>query len=121
MTTIRCSCCIVGGGPAGLVLGYLLARAGISVCVLEKHGSFIDDFRGDMIHPATMELMKELDLLNEFLKLPQQRTTQFKVDIDGRQVEMADFFALRVTCPYIAFMPQKDLPLRKTVWWVLSV
>lgn len=108
MTVERCKCCIVGGGPAGLVLGYLLARAGVSVVVLEKHADFIDDFRGDMIHPATMEMLLELDLLDEFLTLPHQRTSQFKVDIAGRKIELADFFSLSAACPFIAFLPQRS-------------
>ena len=66
-------CCIAGGGPAGMMLGYLLARAGVEVVVLEKHGDFLRDFRGDTIHPSTLEVMHELGLLDEFLKLPHQK------------------------------------------------
>ena len=69
----QATCCIAGGGPAGLMLGYLLARAGVEVIVLEKHGDFLRDFRGDTIHPSTLEVMHELGLLDEFLKLPHQR------------------------------------------------
>jgi 2-polyprenyl-6-methoxyphenol hydroxylase-like FAD-dependent oxidoreductase len=68
MTKLRSGCCIVGGGPAGMMLGYLLARAGIEVLVLEKHADFLRDFRGDTVHPSTLEVMHELDLLDEFLK-----------------------------------------------------
>jgi 2-polyprenyl-6-methoxyphenol hydroxylase-like FAD-dependent oxidoreductase len=70
---ISVRCCIAGGGPAGMMLGYLLARAGVKVLVLEKHGDFLRDFRGDTIHPSTLEVMHELGLLDEFLKLPHQR------------------------------------------------
>ena len=70
MMQIKTTCCITGGGPAGITLGYLLARAGVSVVVLEKHADFLRDFRGDTIHPSTLEMMHELGLLEEFLKLP---------------------------------------------------
>ena len=70
---ISVRCCIAGGGPAGMMLGYLLARAGVKVLVLEKHGDFLRDFRGDTIHPSTLEVMHELGLLDEFLKLPHQK------------------------------------------------
>ena len=70
---ISVRCCIAGGGPASMMLGYLLARAGVKVLVLEKHGDFLRDFRGDTIHPSTLEVMHELGLLDEFLKLPHQK------------------------------------------------
>jgi 2-polyprenyl-6-methoxyphenol hydroxylase-like FAD-dependent oxidoreductase len=70
---ISVRCCIAGGGPAGMMLGYLLARAGVKVLVLEKHGDFLRDFPGDTIHPSTLEVMHELGLLDEFLKLPHQK------------------------------------------------
>ena len=70
---ISVRCCIAGGGPAGMMLGYLLARAGVEVLVLEKHSDFLRDFRGDTIHPSTLEAMHELGLLDEFLKLPDQK------------------------------------------------
>ena len=73
MNDISVSCCVVGGGPAGMMVGYLLARAGIPVAVLEKHGDFLRDFPGDTIHPSTLEVMHELGLLDEFLKLPHQK------------------------------------------------
>jgi 2-polyprenyl-6-methoxyphenol hydroxylase-like FAD-dependent oxidoreductase len=75
-TTIKTGCCIVGGGPAGMMLGFLLARAGVEVTVLEKHADFLRDFRGDTIHPSTLELMHELGLLEEFLKRPHQELRQ---------------------------------------------
>ena len=71
--SIKTTCCIAGGGPAGMMLGFLLARAGIAVTVLEKHADFLRDFRGDTIHPSTLELMHELGVLEEFLKLPHTR------------------------------------------------
>jgi 2-polyprenyl-6-methoxyphenol hydroxylase-like FAD-dependent oxidoreductase len=74
-------CCIVGGGPAGMMLGFLLARAGIDVLVLEKHADFLRDFRGDTIHPSTLEFMHEIGLLDEFLKLPHQRLEEASAQI----------------------------------------
>ena len=73
---VETTCCIAGGGPAGMVLGFLLARAGVEVVVLEKHGDFLRDFRGDTIHPSTLEVMHELGLLDEFLKRPHQEARQ---------------------------------------------
>lgn len=99
-------CCIVGGGPAGLMLGYLLARAGVSVTVLEKHDDFLRDFRGDTIHPSTLELMHQLGLLDELLALPHQRAETLWAEIAGRNVMLADFSRLPTRCKFIAFMPQ---------------
>ena len=76
MTTVATTCCIVGGGPAGMMLGFLLARAGVDVTVLEKHKDFLRDFRGDTVHPSTLEIMHELGLLDEFLKLPHSEVQQ---------------------------------------------
>ncbi len=73
--TLESTCCIVGGGPAGMMLGYLLARAGVDVTVLEKHADFFRDFRGDTVHPSTLEVMHELGLLEDFLKIPHQQLT----------------------------------------------
>src|SRR5438445_211092 len=88
---IRARCVVVGGGPAGMLTGYLLARAGVDVVVLEKHGDFNRDFRGDTIHPSTLELMHELGLLDEFLKLPHQEVPQLKGIFNGHLVPMTDF------------------------------
>lgn len=106
ITNVRC--CIAGGGPAGIMLGYLLARAGVSVAVLEKYHDFFRDFRGDTIHPSTMEIMKELGLLDAFLKLPHQKTVQMQGQIGDETVILADFSKLKTVCPFIAFMPQWD-------------
>jgi 2-polyprenyl-6-methoxyphenol hydroxylase-like FAD-dependent oxidoreductase len=101
-------CVIVGGGPAGMMTGYLLARAGIDVVVLEKHADFNRDFRGDTIHPSTLELMHELGLLDEFLKLPHQKLRQIRGNFNGHLVPIADFSRLPTHCKFIAFMPQWD-------------
>ncbi len=101
-------CCICGGGPAGIMLGYLLARAGIEIIVLEKHEDFFRDFRGDTIHPSTLELMHELGLLDDFIKIPHQSLDNLEMNFQGQTVRMADFSHLPVTAKYIAFMPQWD-------------
>ncbi len=101
-------CCIVGGGPAGMMLGFLLARVGIDVIVLEKHGDFFRDFRGDTIHPSTLELVYELGLLDDFLKLPHHEATAIEGWIGKEKVTVADFSHLPTHCKFIAFMPQWD-------------
>ena len=101
-------CLIVGGGPAGMMAGYLLARAGVQVAVLEKHADFIRDFRGDTIHPSTLELMHELGLLDEFLKRPHQEVRELRGVVNGQVVPIADFTRLPTRCKFIAFMPQWD-------------
>ena len=88
--TIHTTCCIAGGGPAGMMLGFLLARAGVAVVVVEKHKDFLRDFRGDTIHPSTLELMYELGLLEEFLKLPHQKVQQVGIQIGDDQVTIGD-------------------------------
>lgn len=103
------TCCIVGGGPAGTMLGLLLARAGIPVAVLEKHKDFNRDFRGDTIHPATLELMHQLGLLDALLKLPYQRVDHVSALIGGQSYPLGDFTHLPVHAPFIALMPQWDL------------
>jgi len=105
---IRTRCVIVGGGPAGMMAGYLLARGGVDVAVLEKHTDFNRDFRGDTIHPSTLELMHELGLLEEFLKLPHQEFSQLRGIFNGHLAGMADFSRLPTHCKFIGFMPQWD-------------
>ena len=107
-TEVRVRCCIAGGGPAGMMLGLLLARAGVGVMVLEKHPDFLRDFRGDTIHPATLEIMHELGLLEDFLRLPHQEVRTLGGQIGEEFVELADFTHLPTQCRFIALMPQWD-------------
>ncbi len=105
---ITTRCCIAGGGPAGMMLGYLLARAGIDVIVLEKHADFLRDFRGDTIHPSTLELMYELGVLDEFLKRPHQELRHLTGLIGDTAITIADFSHLPTHCRFAALMPQWD-------------
>lgn len=105
---IHTRCCIAGGGPAGMMLGYLLARAGIDTVILEKHADFLRDFRGDTIHPSTLEVMHELGLLDEFLKRPHDQMRQVDGQVGDERLTMADFTHLPTRCKFIAFMPQWD-------------
>ena len=102
------SCCVVGGGPAGMMLGYLLARAGVDVMVLEKHADFFRDFRGDTIHSSTLDLMSELGVLDEFLRLPHTRASQLGVVIGEKTFNLLDFRHLPTRCKFMAMMPQWD-------------
>ena len=106
--SIKTRCCIVGGGPAGMMLGYLLGRAGIAAVVLEKHADFFRDFRGDTVHPSTLQVMDELGLIDGFLKLPHQQLQKMDGLFAGESVRIADLSRLPVKYPYIAFMPQWD-------------
>ena len=110
MTTgaITTQCAIAGGGPAGMMLGFLLARAGIDVVVLEKHADFLRDFRGDTIHPSTLEIMYELGILDDFLKRPHQEVRTLAGQIGDERVTLADFSHLPTHCRFIALMPQWD-------------
>jgi 2-polyprenyl-6-methoxyphenol hydroxylase-like FAD-dependent oxidoreductase len=101
-------CCVVGGGPAGMMLGFLLARAGVDVVVLEKHADFLRDFRGDTIHPSTLEVMNELGLLEEFLRRPHQELDHIDARFGDVQVTIGDFSHLPTRCKFLAFMPQWD-------------
>src|SRR5215831_12050373 len=108
MNVIRTTCCIAGGGPAGMMLGFLLARAGVPVVVLEKHEDFLRDFRGDTVHPSTLEVMDELGLLEEFLKLPHSTVRQVSLQIGDDHLTVGDFEHLPAHCKFIALMPQWD-------------
>ncbi len=101
-------CCVVGGGPAGMMLGLLVARAGIDVLVLEKHADFLRDFRGDTIHPSTLELMHELGVLDELLTLPHQEVRELRAQFGQLSVPIADFTHLPTRCRFLVFMPQWD-------------
>jgi 2-polyprenyl-6-methoxyphenol hydroxylase-like FAD-dependent oxidoreductase len=105
-TAVRC--CIAGGGPAGMMLGLLLARAGVKVTVLEKHADFFRDFRGDTIHPSTLEVVHELGLLDDFLKRPHQELRELRGWIGDEMIPVADFTHLPTQCKFIALMPQWD-------------
>jgi 2-polyprenyl-6-methoxyphenol hydroxylase-like FAD-dependent oxidoreductase len=104
--TLRVRACVVGGGPAGMMLGLLLGRAGVDVVVLEKHADFLRDFRGDTIHPSTLDVMDELGMLDEFLKQPHQRVTRLSGQLGEATVTVADFTHLPTRCKFLAFMPQ---------------
>jgi 2-polyprenyl-6-methoxyphenol hydroxylase-like FAD-dependent oxidoreductase len=106
--SLKVRCCIVGGGPAGMMLGYLLGRAGVDVVVLEKHADFFRDFRGDTVHPSTLQVMDELGLIDAFLKLPHQELQKMDGMFGGTSVRIADLSRLNVKHPFIAFMPQWD-------------
>jgi 2-polyprenyl-6-methoxyphenol hydroxylase-like FAD-dependent oxidoreductase len=108
MATLAARCCIAGGGPAGMMLGVLLARAGVDVVVLEKHADFLRDFRGDTIHPSTLEIVHELGALDEFLTLPHQRVSELVAQVGNVALPVADFSHLPVRCGFVAFMPQWD-------------
>src|SRR6516165_4388797 len=101
-------CCIAGGGPAGMMLGFLLARAGIAVLVLEKHADFLRDFRGDTIHPSTLEIMHELGILEEFLQRPHQEVRTLGAQVGDVFLQIADFEHLPTHCRFVALMPQWD-------------
>src|ERR1700756_2075180 len=105
---ITTRCCIAGGGPAGMMLGFLLARAGIDVVVLEKHRDFLRDFRGDTIHPSTLELMHELGLLERFLKLPHSEICHLRIEIGKEKFNIGDFSQVSTHCKFLGLMPQWD-------------
>src|ERR1700735_3019768 len=101
-------CCIVGGGPAGMMLGYLLGRAGIGTLGVGKHADFCRDFRGDTVHPSTLQVMDELGLADGFLKLPHQQLQKMDGNFGGESIRIADLGRLKIKYPFIAFMPQWD-------------
>jgi 2-polyprenyl-6-methoxyphenol hydroxylase-like FAD-dependent oxidoreductase len=110
MTTveIRTKCCVAGGGPAGIMLGFLLARAGVDVVVLEKHADFLRDFRGDTVHPSTLRVLKDLGLLEDFLKLPHRKIHELEALIGDTPEKVANFSGLPSDCDFVAMMPQWD-------------
>src|SRR5580698_10168200 len=108
MQQISTTCVIAGGGPAGMMLGYLLARAGVDVTVLEKHQDFLRDFRGDTVHPSTLQVMQELGILDESLKLPHTKIRHAGLDIGDRHFQIGDFSRLPTAGKFIALMPQWD-------------
>jgi 2-polyprenyl-6-methoxyphenol hydroxylase-like FAD-dependent oxidoreductase len=106
--SFQVQCCIAGGGPAGMMLGYLLGRAGVRTVVLEKHADFLRDFRGDTVHPSTLMIMQELGLLDDFLKLPHSKIRAFAVEIGNARLKVAEFARVPTPCQFIALMPQWD-------------
>jgi 2-polyprenyl-6-methoxyphenol hydroxylase-like FAD-dependent oxidoreductase len=108
VSALSTGCCIAGGGPAGMMLGYLLARAGVDVIVLEKHADFLRDFRGDTIHPSTLEVMCQLGLLDEFLRRPHQELRRLSAQIGDDVIHAADFSRLSIQTKFMALMPQWD-------------
>jgi 2-polyprenyl-6-methoxyphenol hydroxylase-like FAD-dependent oxidoreductase len=108
LEVLETGCCVVGGGPAGIMLGYLLARKGVQVAVLEKHQDFFRDFRGDTVHPSTLEVLNELGLLEEFLDLPHEKVESLGVIVGDSLFDVVDFRHVPVTCKFVALMPQWD-------------
>ena len=106
MDTVAVRCCIAGGGPAGMMMGLLFARAGVEVLVLEKHADFLRDFRRDTIHPSTLEAMHELGFLEALLELPHQKAHRVNGQFGALALTVADFGYLQTRCPFIVFMPQ---------------
>ena len=105
---LQVQCCIAGGGPAGMMLGYLLGRAGVKTVVLEKHADFLRDFRGDTVHPSTLMIMQELGLIEDFLKLPHSEIHALSAEIGDHAVKVADFSRISAPCRFVALMPQWD-------------
>ncbi len=101
-------CCIAGGGPAGMMLGYLMGRAGVETVVLEKHGDFLRDFRGDTVHPSTLDIMSELGLIEDFLKHPHSEIREIAVEIGQDHIKVADFTRIPGQNKFMATMPQWD-------------
>src|SRR5450631_252789 len=105
---LTAQCCIAGGGPAGVMAGHLLARAGVDVIVLEKHKDFFRDFRGDTVHPSTLQVLYELGILEDFLAMPHQEIQRISVSIGGLEMPLADCTHLPTHAKFVALMPQWD-------------
>src|ERR1700736_747187 len=106
--TLQVQCCIAGGGPAGMMLGFLLGRAGAKTIVLEKHADFLRDFRGDTVHPSTLMIMQELGLAEDFLKLPHSEIRALAAEVGETRLRIADFAHVPAPYKFIALMPQWD-------------
>lgn len=107
-TAVDTECCIVGGGPAGMMAGYLFARAGVKTLVLEKHGDFLRDFRGDTVHPSTLEIMYELGLAERLLKRPHQKIERLGGNFGDTHLRIGDFTRIKAHYPFVVLMPQWD-------------
>ena len=105
---LQVQCCIAGGGPAGMMLGYLLGRAGVKTVVLEKHADFLRDFRGDTVHPSTLMIMQEMGLAEDFLKLPHSEIRKLSLEIGDISIKIADFARIPAPFKFVALMPQWD-------------
>src|ERR1700723_3461028 len=105
---LHVQCCIAGGGPAGMMLGLLLGRAGVKTVVLEKHADFLRDFRGDTVHPSTLLVMQELGLIEDFLKLPHSEIRSLSIEIEDPRLTVGDFSHVPGPCKFSALMPQWD-------------
>jgi 2-polyprenyl-6-methoxyphenol hydroxylase-like FAD-dependent oxidoreductase len=108
MSNVRAACCVVGGGPAGMMTALLFARAGVPTVLLEKHADFLRDFRGDTIHPSTLAVFEELGVLDSFLERPHQEVTTLAGNLGDTLITVADFTHLPTRCKFLAFMPQWD-------------
>jgi 2-polyprenyl-6-methoxyphenol hydroxylase-like FAD-dependent oxidoreductase len=107
LSTVTTTCIVVGGGPAGAVLSYMLARKGIDVMLLESHQDFDRDFRGDTLHPSIMEVMDELGIAEKLLQLPHTKISEMVAQTPHGSVKVADLHSLKTKFPYITFMPQE--------------
>jgi len=111
---LKVQCCIAGGGPAGMMLGHLLGRAGVRTVVLEKHGDFLRDFRGDTVHPSTLDILHELGLLQAFLQRPHSQVEAISAEVGGESFKVADFSHIPGPTRFMAFMPSG---ISWTSWW----
>src|SRR5258706_5655377 len=107
-SALETTCCIVGGGPAGIMLGYLLARKGVAVTVLEKHQDFFRDFRGDTVHPSTLEVLYELGLLQDFLRVPHQELTKIGAVFGNYPLTVAEVRHVPTQFQVVALLPHLE-------------